>query len=449
MFSKIEFKNFMSFSNLTFDLLNRGKCKDIIAIYGENGSGKTNIVEAFKLLVLSLQSMESLNENTRLQSLLKEQTNKEENQKTNFGDISEILDKISFFTTFKGIAKNTHRIASEGNTILKYYFNIEKDNGYYLLEYNENNELVKEELVFKIKSNKGVHFSITNIDGLSQSLNKTIFKNTIFKDLTEQIEKYWGKHTFLSIFNNYCLEVNEEFINEQVSINFQKVVDEFDKIFIWSGNFRGPFHSTELLLKDISKGKIDKSEKEKLSYTEEIIYKYFSALYIDIKDVKYKQDAQGQEIKYELMIRKNIGGDLLDVPISLESQGTKNLLDLLKGFNNVLDGKICIVDEIDSGIHDLLMNSILNDLKGSVNGQLIFTTHDTTLLKELSPSSAYFLNVDIKGNKVIISGNEADKKIGVNNNLEKLYLSGFFGAVPDPLDIDFSDLFLDHNLSED
>lgn len=41
------------------------------------------------------------------------------------------------------------------------------------------------------------------------------------------------------------------------------------------------------------------------------------------------------------------------------------------------------------------------------------------------------------------------KKIGVNNNLEKLYLSGFFGAVPDPLDIDFSDLFLDHNLSED
>lgn len=48
MFSKIEFKNFMSFSNLTFDLLNRGKCKDIIAIYGENGSGKTNIVEAFK-----------------------------------------------------------------------------------------------------------------------------------------------------------------------------------------------------------------------------------------------------------------------------------------------------------------------------------------------------------------------------------------------------------------
>ncbi|HHS2649893.1 TPA: AAA family ATPase, partial [Streptococcus agalactiae] len=91
MFSKIEFKNFMSFSNLTFDLLNRGKCKDIIAIYGENGSGKTNIVEAFKLLVLSLQSMESLNENTRLQSLLKEQTNKEENQKTNFGDISEIL----------------------------------------------------------------------------------------------------------------------------------------------------------------------------------------------------------------------------------------------------------------------------------------------------------------------------------------------------------------------
>ncbi|MCB4986602.1 AAA family ATPase, partial [Streptococcus mutans] len=40
MFKKIFFQNFKSFSNLTFDLINRGRPKNVIAIYGENGSGK-------------------------------------------------------------------------------------------------------------------------------------------------------------------------------------------------------------------------------------------------------------------------------------------------------------------------------------------------------------------------------------------------------------------------
>ena len=57
MFKKIFFQNFKSFSNLTFDLINRGRPKNVIAIYGENGSGKSNIVDAFKLLRLSMDTI--------------------------------------------------------------------------------------------------------------------------------------------------------------------------------------------------------------------------------------------------------------------------------------------------------------------------------------------------------------------------------------------------------
>lgn len=87
------------------------------------------------------------------------------------------------------------------------------------------------------------------------------------------------------------------------------------------------------------------------------------------------------------------------------------------------------------------MNNVLRSLSDCVNGQLIFTTHDTALLKEILPSSAYFITVDVRGNKKIRSGNETDKKVGVNNNMEKLYLEGFFKAVPEPFDMDFNELF--------
>ena len=51
MFTYIKAKNFKSFKNIEFNL-NRTKnnTNNFIAIYGENGSGKSNLVELFKFI---------------------------------------------------------------------------------------------------------------------------------------------------------------------------------------------------------------------------------------------------------------------------------------------------------------------------------------------------------------------------------------------------------------
>ena len=51
MFTYVKAKNFKSLKNVEFNL-NKTKTitKQMISIYGENGSGKTNLVELFKLL---------------------------------------------------------------------------------------------------------------------------------------------------------------------------------------------------------------------------------------------------------------------------------------------------------------------------------------------------------------------------------------------------------------
>lgn len=57
MFTYVKAKNFKSLKDIEFNL-NRTKTKtnQFISIYGENGSGKTNIVELFKLLQQSTMS---------------------------------------------------------------------------------------------------------------------------------------------------------------------------------------------------------------------------------------------------------------------------------------------------------------------------------------------------------------------------------------------------------
>ena len=51
MFTYIKAKNFKSLKNIEFNLKKtKNKTNNFIAIYGENGSGKTNLVELFKFL---------------------------------------------------------------------------------------------------------------------------------------------------------------------------------------------------------------------------------------------------------------------------------------------------------------------------------------------------------------------------------------------------------------
>lgn len=66
-------------------------------------------------------------------------------------------------------------------------------------------------------------------------------------------------------------------------------------------------------------------------------------------------------------------------------------------------GLTAFVDEVDSGIHDLLMNDILRLLKNAVDqtdeGQFIATTHNTLLMDSVPADEVYVLKADAEGEK--------------------------------------------------
>ena len=166
-----------------------------------------------------------------------------------------------------------------------------------------------------------------------------------------------------------------------------------------------------------------------------------SQLCPDVVEAHYAIKYQGNDLFYELFLRKRIAGQIKEISIHQESTGTRKLIDELKPIVNVLYGFVSVYDEIDSNIHDLLMKNLLSSLADHIpeGGQLIFTTHNTLLLEAIDPNFVYIINIDRDGSKEVSCCNDYDyKRIQQTNNLRNMYLKGMFGGIPYSTDIDFS-----------
>ena len=104
------------------------------------------------------------------------------------------------------------------------------------------------------------------------------------------------------------------------------------------------------------------------------------------------------------------------------------------------DKETVIIDEIDNGIHDLLMKNIIMSIKDEINGQLIITTHNTLLLEILPKECIYILSTDYEGNKNINTIKEYGIKIQKNHNARDLYFKGLFGGIPTTSYVDFEEI---------
>ena len=101
-------------------------------------------------------------------------------------------------------------------------------------------------------------------------------------------------------------------------------------------------------------------------------------------------------------------------------------------------GGIVIIDEADSGIHDLLFKKLLVEVQPLIQGQLIMTTHNTTLMEtDFARDAVYILSEDNTGHKIIQCVSNYKKRTYVNNNIRNRYLNKDYGGIPAVGQIDF------------
>lgn len=115
-----------------------------------------------------------------------------------------------------------------------------------------------------------------------------------------------------------------------------------------------------------------------------------------------------------------------------QSSGTLRLLTLIPAiYAAIHSGKTIVIDEIDNSIHPILIKNLIKFFGSSKsNGQLIFTTHETALLNQqelLRPDEVWMIE-KVDGVSHMYSLN--DFKIHKTLSLENGYLDGRFGAIP-------------------
>lgn len=432
MFTYVKAKNFKSLKDIEFNL-NKTKTKtnQFISIYGENGSGKTNIVELFKFLQESVMARP-------MDIAIK--TLPEEVMKLN----SEYIKKMINILQLSLNLEEYRTIEEKEPTEIEYGFKIGKKEGYYYVKFND--EILEEKLYYMADKQRAFLFQINkNEKSIEKMLNKNIFKNLKYnEELVDIIDKYWGKYTFLSLLTFEMTEKNKEYIENNISGNIFEVIKEIILMTVHVDNETSKFISDELLKRknfgNIQEGYTKKENIKEIKKYENVLNIFFTQGYADIKEVKYKFEEREDKIYYKLFFYKLIGGKVKEISYEKESEGTKRILKEFDTLIGALLGKTVIIDEIDNGIHDLLMKNIIMSIKDEITGQLIITTHNTLLLEILPKEYIYILSTDYNGNKTINSIKDYEIKIQKNNNARDLYFKGVFGGIPTTDYIDFEEI---------
>ncbi|MGW0519324.1 AAA family ATPase [Crossiella sp. NPDC003009] len=142
-------------------------------------------------------------------------------------------------------------------------------------------------------------------------------------------------------------------------------------------------------------------------------------------------------------------GEVFD--LEEESAGTRSWLALLPTVLVALaEGTTLVVDEIDTSLHPRLtarLVSLFQDLRTNPRqAQLIFTTHDTSLLgtmlgeEVLRRDQVWFVQKDSEGASTLYPLTDFHPR--KDENTERRYLGGSYGAVPVLSEQDFIDAVL-------
>ncbi|EAL0971280.1 ATP-binding protein, partial [Campylobacter coli] len=139
----------------------------------------------------------------------------------------------------------------------------------------------------------------------------------------------------------------------------------------------------------------------------------------DIKTMHTNQ--QGKQVLFDML--------------ALESQGTRKFFGLIGPWIEALSqGYTIVVDELNTHLHPLMTKFLVNlfhneDLNKS-NAQLIFTTHDTSILNQdvFRRDQIWFCEKQNKATKLYPLSDFKVRKD--KTNLENDYLLGRFGALP-------------------
>ena len=433
MFTNVRVKNFRCFDEFQFDLsTKKSEPKHLIIIYGENGAGKSNVAAIFCALMELLRTMDV---NEWYNSLLEQIASSKD------VDLRQALQRT--IRDVPAIVRDFKMADCGDNIELEFKFSLDGKHGIYYIELNQDS-VVHERLEFVLEKRRAMYFDMKEND---YKIRNTLFVNPAFyDDIMDQAQKYWGKHPLLSIVFYEMRSKAKNYVLESISENFRLVLDFFASVggAVKRGE-RSQLFSRSVVpdYLGLDRGTISKDRADgELEKARLLVKEFLSTINSDIQDVYYDlRPVHGEDsfVEYRLHLKKMISGKVRDINFKQESTGMQQMLGLLNNLLVVTKSGVEVLDEMDSGIHDLAAQKILRELYPTIQGQLIITTHNTLFMDcDFAKEAIYILKEDENAHRTMdcLMDSSVDR-IYQKTNIKRKYLDGDYNGVPSVGALDF------------
>lgn len=190
------------------------------------------------------------------------------------------------------------------------------------------------------------------------------------------------------------------------------------------------FYEDTNMLKNLLPHIIDEDKKT--------LVDFLGAIDTGIKDIDY--EAEDNDVIF-FTTHEGKDGNLHEINLFSESEGTlKSIVIFIYAQLAIMNNKSMFVDELNVKLHPLLLKFIIDLFHNNDStAQLIYTTHDTTLMdkKFFRRDQIWFVQKDEYGYSELTA--LAEFKVRSDASFEKDYLAGVYGGIPLIKDFEFKE----------
>ena len=412
MLLQFNFKNYKSFrDDTTLDLtatkisefnnhvipIANERVLPVAAIFGANASGKSNVQEAFRYMATYV--IHSLNYG---------------------GDESSAKKKKSEF--FKPTPFLFDTRSKKAESLFEVYFMNSEENGAKTYNYGftvNNTGVCEEWLNYKSKSSRGAYRKIFYRNGEKYDFSGLPAKSQ------ENLKIALEKETLIVSLGAKLKIAKLKFVRDWfLNIDFADFGKPIENYFL-----------SRLIPEGFAKNK--DVQKKVVDY-----FAAFDPAIIGFNVETYKvDDDEDEHLNIDAIHKMNDSDQTASIPLQYESAGTLKMFALYPMLQDVLsNGGVLFIDELNARLHPLLVRTfIITFLDLNINtqhAQLIFTSHDSWQLNGsmLRRDEIWFTEKDSSGVSHLYSladfVDEDGAKIRKDENYEKNYLLGKYGAIP-------------------
>ena len=385
------------------------------AIYGANGAGKSNLLQALNLLRMLVKT--------------------------------ETLRKIDFYDdpTFK---LDSQCSGKPSGLAVEFYYN--NNVFYYHVEFTLE-EIVLEELLLSKKSKDIPLFTRKRTDisidsnyigkGISEQFQDAL-KRLVRTDmlLLSFLGKYYSSESPLVVdayqwfmknlqlvlpdmfhgFVPHMIDTDSEF-SELVNRTLPELKTGIDKVIVRKELIAEEDVKSGKLMQLVKQAKEHPGEPQttRNRFTDDVVNVIFEDGNVYLKTL--------------VAVHRNLDGSEVEMSLHDESDGTRRLIEYMPLLYAIIQkDMVYVVDEIERSIHPIMIKDIVRKLSESTTakGQLIFTTHESGLLDQniFRPDEIWFAQKDAEQATQLYP--LSDFNIHKTANIENGYLNGRYGGIP-------------------